>query len=161
MSWVLRSVLGLSYSPGSKTYHIVMVLPFRGGFSFSFQLIINLFIRTKNPFIHTNGQRGCNFMRWPHNPGPSGNGLTSWLPELLWVSGYIAFSSGHLERTSLLHRSGMFLGVMDQQPPPCKSSHYVQETWRHRSKWRQLVPGHQLFDKDPSHLKLLVLITIF
>ena len=40
-----------------------------------------------------------------------------------------AFSSGHVERASLPHRSGVFHGVMDQQPPPCKSSHYVQETW--------------------------------
>ena len=39
-----------------------------------------------------------------------------------------AFSSGHVERTSLPHRWDVFLGVMDQQPPPCKSSCYVQET---------------------------------
>ena len=39
-----------------------------------------------------------------------------------------AFSSGHVERKSLPHRSDVSLGVMDQQPPPCKSSCYVQET---------------------------------
>ena len=39
-----------------------------------------------------------------------------------------AFSSGHVERTSLPHRWDVFLGVMDQQPPLCKSSCYVQET---------------------------------
>ena len=39
-----------------------------------------------------------------------------------------AFSSGHVERTSLPHRLDVFLGVMDQQLPSCKSSCYVQET---------------------------------
>ena len=39
-----------------------------------------------------------------------------------------AFSSGHVERTSLPHRWDVFLGVMDQQLPSCKSSCYVQET---------------------------------
>ena len=39
-----------------------------------------------------------------------------------------AFSSGHVERTSLPHRLDVFLGVVDQQSPPFKSSCYVQET---------------------------------
>ena len=39
-----------------------------------------------------------------------------------------AFSSGHVERTSLPHRSDVFLGVIGQHPPTCKSSRYVQET---------------------------------
>ena len=45
-----------------------------------------------------------------------------------------AFSSGHVERTSLPHRLDVFLGVMDQQLPPCKSSHYVQETWNSKGR---------------------------
>ena len=47
---------------------------------------------------------------------------------------YDAFSSGHVERTSLPHRFYVFLGVMDQQPPPCKSSRYVQETWNSKGR---------------------------
>ena len=39
-----------------------------------------------------------------------------------------AFSSGHVERTSLPHRSDVSLGVMGRHPPTCKSSRYVQET---------------------------------
>ena len=39
-----------------------------------------------------------------------------------------AFSSGHVECTSLPHRSDVFLRVMGQQPLPCKSSLYVKET---------------------------------
>ena len=45
-----------------------------------------------------------------------------------------AFSSGHVERTSLPHCLDVFLGVMDQQPPPWKSSHYVQETWNSKGR---------------------------
>ena len=37
-----------------------------------------------------------------------------------------AFSSGHVERSSLPHRSDVFLVVMGKAP--CKSSCYVQET---------------------------------
>ena len=37
-----------------------------------------------------------------------------------------AFSSGHVERSSLPHRSDVFPGVMGKAP--CKSSCYVQET---------------------------------
>ena len=38
-----------------------------------------------------------------------------------------AFSSGHVERPSLPHRSDVFPRVMDQQPQPCRSSRYLQE----------------------------------
>ena len=42
-------------------------------------------------------------MRWPPNPWPSGNCLTSWLPELLWVSGCFQFRPCrvHIPATSL------------------------------------------------------------
>ena len=67
-----------------------------------------------------------------------------------------AFSSGHVKCTSLPHHSGVFLRVMAQQPPPCKSSRDVQETWnsKGRIKMQTTYAWHQLCDKDPSHLKL-------
>ena len=43
-----------------------------------------------------------------------------------------AFSSGHVERSSLPHRSDVFLGVMEKAP--CKSSCYVQETWNSKGR---------------------------
>ena len=70
-----------------------------------------------------------------------------------------AFNPGHVEHTSLLHRSDVFVGVMDQQPSPCNFFSYVQETKNSKSKRRRLIPAHRLCDKDPSNLKA-VLITI-
>ena len=70
-----------------------------------------------------------------------------------------AFNPGHVEHTSLLHRSDVFFGVMDQQPSPCKSFCYVPETKNSESKRRWLIPAHRLCDKGPNNLKA-VLITI-
>ena len=53
-------------------------------------------------------------MRWPPNPWPSGNCLTSSYPNCF--ESQDAFSSGHVECTSLPHRSDVFLAVIGQQP---------------------------------------------
>ena len=89
--------------------------------------------------------------------------LTSWYPNCYESQG--AFSSGHLERTSLPHRSGVFLGVIDQQPRPSNlptmyKKHGIQKDG---SEWRQLMPGHQLCNKDPSQspsFSILIYVTV-
>ena len=100
---------------------------------------------------------GKQFHGFPPNPLPSG--ITLHLDYPNCFESQDAFNPGHVEHTSLRHRSDVFLWVMDQQPSPCKSFSYVAETKNSKSKWRRLIPANRLCDKDPSNLRA-VSITI-
>ena len=94
-------------------------------------------------------------MRWPPNPWPSGNCLTSWLPELLWVLGCFQFRPcrAHIPAASLrcVSRSDGPATPHPENLPAMYKKHGIQKDG---SKCRRLMPGHRLCDKDPSHLKL-------
>ena len=99
-------------------------------------------------------------MRWPPNPWPSGNCLTSELPELLWVSGCFQLRPcrAHIPATSL-----RCVSWGDGPATPFLQIFLLctrNRTQKGGSKLRQLMPDHRLCDKDPSHLKALI-ITFF
>ena len=112
-----------------------------------------------NLFIHRNNLFGSGLaIPWLTTKSiPSGIILHLDYPNCFESQG--AFNPDHIEHTSLPHCSDVFLGVMDQQPSPCKSFCYVQETKNSKFKRRRLIPAHRLCDKDPNNLKA-VLITI-
>ena len=118
----------------------VTVLPSWGGFSFSF------LAPAHKSFYSHQWVVGRQFHGWP-----------PLLPEL---ECRVAFNPGHVEHTSLSNRWDVLLGVMDQQPSPCKSFLYAQETKNSKSKWRRLIPAHRLCDKDPSNLKAVLITNI-
>ena len=95
-------------------------------------------------------------MRWPPNPWPSGNCLTSWLPELLWVSGCFQLRPcrAHIPATSL-----RCVSWGDGPATPTLQIFLLCTRNRNQnggSKQRQPMPGHRLCDKDPSHLKAVL-----
>ena len=99
-------------------------------------------------------------MRWPPNPWPSGKCLTSGLPELLWVWGCFQL------RPCRAHIPATLLRCVFWSDAPAIPTLQIfllctrNRTQKGGSKQRQLMPGHQLCDKEPTHLKA-VLITLF
>ena len=99
-------------------------------------------------------------MRWPRNPWPSGNCLTSGLPELLWVSGCFQLRPC---RAHILAASRRCVSWGDGPATPTLQIILLctrNRTQKVGSKHRQPMPGHRLSDKDPSHWKA-VLVTFF
>ena len=99
-------------------------------------------------------------MRWPPNPWPSRNCLTSGLPELLWVSGCFQLRPCRAHILAALLRC---VSWGDGPATPTLQIFLLCTRNRNQnggSKQRQLMPGHRLCDKAPSHLKA-VLITFF
>ena len=137
-----------------KSYRTALL----GWFSFSFLTPAHESFHSHEQSFHSHQWVvGKQFHGFPPNPLPSGIILHLDYPNCFESRG--AFNPGLVEHTSFLHRSDVFLGVMDQETSPCKSFSYVQETKNSKSKWRRLIPAHRLCDKDPSNLRA-VLITI-
>ena len=98
---------------GSLTYHIVTVLPGWGGFTFSFQPM-NLCAYSEN-FSFTLMGSGDAILCADH-PILGQAVIVLHLDYPNCYESQDAFSSGHVECTSLPHRSDVFLAVIGQQP---------------------------------------------